>query len=69
MCGFNFEEVYGERRKDFIGVHHVKPLSTLEEEVVINPEQYLVPVCAKCHRMMYFISAKEISQNQEKKSL
>ncbi|MCM3252449.1 hypothetical protein M3635_09985 [Priestia aryabhattai] len=52
-----------------MGVHHVKPLSTLEEEVVINPEQYLVPVCAKCHRMMYFISAKEISQNQEKKSL
>ena len=26
VCGFNFEEVYGERGKDFIEVHHVKPL-------------------------------------------
>jgi predicted HNH restriction endonuclease len=52
-CGFNFEEVYGERGKDFIEVHHVNPLSTLQEEVVINPVTDLVPVCSNCHRMMH----------------
>nr|WP_280159445.1 HNH endonuclease [Priestia megaterium]MDH3141985.1 HNH endonuclease [Priestia megaterium] len=53
VCGFNFEEVYGERGKDFIEVHHIKPLSTLEKERVIHPERDLVPVCANCHRMIH----------------
>lgn len=52
-CGFSFEEVYGERGKDFIEVHHIKPLSTLEEAVEINPETDLVPLCANCHRMVH----------------
>lgn len=52
-CGFNFEEVYGERGKDFIEVHHIKPLSTLENLVEINPETDLVPLCANCHRMVH----------------
>jgi 5-methylcytosine-specific restriction protein A len=53
VCGFNFEEVYGGRGKDFIEVHHIKPLSTLEEAVEINPENDLVPLCANCHRMVH----------------
>lgn len=52
-CGFNFEEVYGERGKDFIEVHHIKPLSKLEEAVEINPKTDLVPLCANCHRMIH----------------
>ncbi|MGD2198205.1 HNH endonuclease [Lysinibacillus fusiformis] len=52
-CEFNFEEVYGKRGKDFIEVHHIKPLSTLEEAVEINPETDLVPLCANCHRMIH----------------
>ncbi|WP_244906736.1 HNH endonuclease [Neobacillus soli] len=52
-CGFNFEKVYGERGKDFIEIHHIKPLSTIQEEVVINPETDLVPVCSNCHRMIH----------------
>lgn len=52
-CGFNFEEVYGERGKDFIEVHHIKPLSTMEEAVEINPDTDLVPLCANCHRMVH----------------
>lgn len=53
VCGFNFEEVYGERGKDFIEVHHVNPLSTICEEVVIDPKNDLVSVCANCHRMIH----------------
>lgn len=52
-CGFNFEKVYGERGKDFIEIHHMKPLSTLEEEVEIDPETDLIPLCANCHRMVH----------------
>ncbi|CAH0248957.1 hypothetical protein SRABI80_02938 [Peribacillus frigoritolerans] len=52
-CGFNYEEVYGERGKDFIEVHHVKPLSTIGDEVVIDPKNDLVPVCSNCHRMIH----------------
>ena len=53
VCGFNFEEIYGERGKDFIEVHHLQPLSTLEEVTEINPETDLVPLCANCHRMIH----------------
>lgn len=53
ICGFNFEEVYGERGKDFIEVHHVKPLSTIGKEVDIDPKEDLVPVCSNCHRMIH----------------
>ncbi|MFE4426486.1 HNH endonuclease [Peribacillus butanolivorans] len=53
VCEFNFEDVYGERGKDFIEVHHIKPLSTLKEAVEINPEKDLVPLCANCHRMIH----------------
>lgn len=52
-CGFNFEEVYGERGKEFIEVHHVKPLSTLDSEMIIDPKKDLVPLCSNCHRMVH----------------
>jgi len=52
-CNFNFEEKYGDWGKDFIEVHHIIPLSTLEEEIEVNPETDLVPLCANCHRMVH----------------
>nr|WP_251135773.1 HNH endonuclease [Exiguobacterium sp. s133] len=52
-CGFNFEEAYGEHGKNFIEVHHVKALSTLDEAVRIDPEVDLTPLCANCHRMIH----------------
>ncbi|MEK4536336.1 HNH endonuclease [Peribacillus sp. FSL K6-1552] len=53
VCDFNFEEVYGERGKDFIEVHHIKPLSTFKYEMVIDPKEDLVPVCSNCHRVIH----------------
>ena len=52
-CGFNFEDIYGERGRDYIEVHHIKPLSTLDSEMTINPEKDLVPLCSNCHRMVH----------------
>ncbi|WP_082034156.1 HNH endonuclease [Cohnella kolymensis] len=54
VCKFDFEEVYGGRGKDFIEVHHTKPLYTLEGKLTdINPLTDLLPVCANCHRMIH----------------
>ncbi len=54
VCGFNFEEVYGPRGRDFIEVHHVKPLKAFEGVAqVVDPKVDLVPICANCHRMIH----------------
>ncbi|MHA6252206.1 EVE domain-containing protein [Oceanobacillus sp. CAU 1775] len=52
-CDFNFEAVYGERGRDFIEIHHIKPLSELDKATEVNPETDLVPLCANCHRMVH----------------
>lgn len=52
-CGFLFEEKYGEHGKNYIEIHHVQPLHTLEEPEVIDPATDLVPLCANCHRMVH----------------
>lgn len=52
-CNFEYEKFYGEIGKDFIEVHHVKPLYSLEQEEEINPETDLVCLCANCHRMIH----------------
>ena len=52
-CGFNFEEVYGSRGKNYIEVHHVKPLSDENEESEVNPSTDLIVVCANCHRIIH----------------
>ena len=53
VCGFDFYERYGEVGKGFIEVHHIKPLHSLEEEVLVNPETDLVPLCSNCHSMIH----------------
>lgn len=53
ICGFDFEHTYGEIGKNFIEVHHIKPLATLDEEVVIDPATDLICVCSNCHRMLH----------------
>lgn len=67
ICGFDFEEKYGELGKGYIEVHHIKPLANLDEEVVINPETDLIGVCSNCHKMLhrfknYIISVDELKQ-------
>ena len=53
VCGFNFGQHYGELGKDYIEVHHLKPLSSLDEEVEVDPAADLACLCANCHRMMH----------------
>lgn len=53
VCGFNFQEFYGDLGKGFIEVHHIQPLSENKEEVETNPKTDLAVLCANCHRMVH----------------
>ena len=51
-CGFNFEKAYGNLGKDFIHVHHIKPVSE-SGPITINPVTDLIPLCPNCHSMVH----------------
>lgn len=53
LCKFSFEDTYGELGKDFIHVHHLKPISESEGEHIVCPETDLRPVCPNCHAMIH----------------
>lgn len=52
ICGFSFEEFYGELGKGYIEVHHLIPLSDRETEGSTGIEDVTV-VCANCHRVLH----------------
>jgi predicted HNH restriction endonuclease len=53
ICDFDFEKTYGQIGKGFIHVHHLKQLSEISEEYVIDPIMDLRPVCPNCHAMLH----------------
>lgn len=53
VCGIDFEKVYGEIGKGFIHVHHIKPMSEINNEYIINYKEDLIPVCPNCHAMLH----------------
>jgi 5-methylcytosine-specific restriction protein A len=53
VCGFNFQTRYGEIGKDFIHVHHLKPLALTDGRYELNPITDLRPVCPNCHAMLH----------------
>ncbi len=53
VCNFDFEDKYGDRGKNFIEVHHLKPVSELEGETIVDPKTDMTVVCSNCHRMIH----------------
>ena len=53
ICGMNFEKVYGKIGHNFIHVHHIVPISKMDEAYLINPIEDLIPVCPNCHAMLH----------------
>lgn len=53
VCGFNFSSTYGDIGKDYIEVHHLKPLYTLDTPKTIDPQKDLAVLCANCHKMIH----------------
>lgn len=53
VCDFDFQAIYGELGKEFIHVHHLKPISEMGGEYRLDPEKDLRPVCPNCHAMLH----------------
>jgi 5-methylcytosine-specific restriction protein A len=53
VCGFNFQQVYGNIGIGFIHVHHLIPISEAGQQYTLDPIQDLRPVCANCHAMLH----------------
>jgi hypothetical protein len=53
ICGFDFGKFYGEDFNGKIHVHHIKPLSEINDEYVVDPENDLIPVCPNCHAAIH----------------
>lgn len=53
ICGFDFYQRYGYVGKDYIHVHHLKPLSQIRKTYVVDPMEDLRPVCANCHAIIH----------------
>lgn len=56
VCGFNFEEVYGEIGKEYIEAHHLIPVAELRGKIVHrDPREDFAVLCSNCHRMIHRI--------------
>lgn len=54
-CDLDFEERYGEIGKDFIEAHHLRPIATLEEGILVkyDVDADFAVLCSNCHRMIH----------------
>ncbi len=53
VCGFDFEDTYGDLGRNFIEAHHLTPLSEIKENHEVNPATDMIPLCANCHAMIH----------------
>jgi 5-methylcytosine-specific restriction enzyme A len=53
VCELDFENTYGQVGKEFIHVHHIKPLNEVKHDYVVDPKKDLIPVCPNCHAMLH----------------
>jgi len=53
ICKFDFGMQYGKAGESFIHVHHLKELSQIRSEYIIDPIKDLIPVCPNCHAMLH----------------
>ncbi|WP_345737408.1 hypothetical protein [Prosthecobacter algae] len=54
VCEMNFLDEYGEIGRDFIHVHHERPLGSMDPAGEFHdPAKDLKPVCPNCHAMLH----------------
>ncbi|NVN92477.1 MAG: HNH endonuclease [Desulfuromonadales bacterium] len=68
-CGFDFEKKYGEYGKDYIEVHHIKPVSELGGNTRINPQTDMAVLCSNCHRIVHRKRERVLSIDELKRSI
>lgn len=52
ICGFDFQEKYGERGRGYIEAHHTVPVSDMAPGQKTRLEDIAL-VCSNCHRMLH----------------
>jgi 5-methylcytosine-specific restriction protein A len=67
VCHPDFERVYGEIGRDFIQVHHLKPLAEIGAKYRIDPIADLRPICPNSHAMIH--SGKNMMSVEELKKV
>jgi 5-methylcytosine-specific restriction protein A len=53
VCGFDFEKVYGSIGKNKVHIHHLMPLSNIQQNYEVDPVRDLRPVCPNCHLIIH----------------
>ncbi len=53
VCGFDFAATYGEHGEGYIEVHHLRSVSSLGEETLVDPKVDMTVLCSNCHRMIH----------------
>jgi hypothetical protein len=65
-CGLDPKALYGPEGKYIIHVHHLTPVSKMEEPRVLDPELDLVPLCPNCHNFVHkFNPPKLVNEIQQ----
>jgi 5-methylcytosine-specific restriction protein A len=65
-CGLDPKALYGPEGKYIIHVHHLMPVSSMEEPKMLNPELDLVPLCPNCHNFVHkFNPPKQVNEIQQ----
>lgn len=71
VCGFDFYKKYGNRGKNYIEIHHEKPVSQYEKEdvniTIKEAINNLKPLCSNCHKMIHRYPKELLSVNELKK--
>lgn len=52
-CKVVLEDIYGDRAKEFIHVHHIVSLGKIGKEYKLNPIKDLRPLCPNCHAVIH----------------
>ena len=53
VCGFSFEEVFGEQAAGYIHVHHIESVSARGGSYEVDPVRDLRPICPNCHAVTH----------------
>lgn len=67
ICGFDFEEQYGALGRNFIDIHHIRPVYDLNNNTIPNPDKDFISICTNCHRMIHSGKNEMISPSELKR--
>ena len=52
-CQRTMAEIYGDVARTLIEVHHITPVSKLDDNYIVNPATDLAPLCPNCHAIVH----------------